>query len=397
MPIACVVSIVIGYLIGSIVPAYFFGKLKRMDIREHGARYAGTLNVYHTIGLLPAIPTALFDTIKGVVAICVAHAIGVPFFCAQLSGIAAIAGHIFPFYIKFRGGQGTACAVGILLYYMTQCVSAEPFFFYLFGVILILVIIFGFVARSGEVVGLIVLPFLCAMLIVHDVTNPYNIFLVLVIVHINGVGIYNTVTRKLIQIQDKTFREHWWRVALRPGAIAFILFYLYWPQRRTLVLIGCVALLFIALDVLRFVHRQTNDLFKKRVKSFFKRGEYRRFSSMTMFLVAAFITVLVFQKDVGITALSFLIFGDIFGKLFGLGFGRQTIFHKTIEGTLAYLGCTLICAFILYTLLGFPLFMLIIGAVAATVAEFTPLGLDDNFTVGIVSGAVMTVVRLFGP
>ena len=114
-----------------------------------------------------------------------------------------------------------------------------------------------------------------------------------------------------------------------------------------------------------------------------------------MFLIAAFIVILVFRQDIAVAALTFLIFGDIFSKIYGLGFGRHRLFDKTVEGSLAYLGGALICAYILHTTLQIPPLMLVVGAIAATVAEFVPVGLDDNFTVGIVSGAVMTVVRTF--
>jgi len=170
---------------------------------------------------------------------------------------------------------------------------------------------------------------------------------------------------------------------------------LYWSQRALLVFVGSIALLFILVDVVRFILRQANELFTVRIKNFLKQGESRRFSSMTMFLVAAFIIILVFKQDIAMAALTFLIFGDIFSKIFGLSFGRNRLFDKTVEGSVAYLGGVLICAYILYTSLHIPLLMLVIGAIAATIAEFMPVGLDDNFTVGIISGAVMTVMRTF--
>jgi glycerol-3-phosphate acyltransferase PlsY len=209
------------------------------------------------------------------------------------------------------------------------------------------------------------------------------------------IAIINTRKSRLLRIEDATFKTHWWRVALRPCAVIFVILYLFWVQRTLLVFVGSVALVFITVDIVRFILQQANELFTVRIKHFLKQGESRRFSSMTMFLVAAFIIILVFKKDIAMAALTFLIFGDIFSKLLGLGFGRHKLFEKTVEGSIAYLGGVLICAFILYSSLHMPILMLLAGAVAATIAEFMPLGIDDNFTVGIVSGAVMTVVRTF--
>ncbi|MFX1590252.1 MAG: glycerol-3-phosphate acyltransferase, partial [Promethearchaeota archaeon] len=63
--IANILSIFIGYFIGTINPGYIFGRLNKIDIREVGTRNAGTSNVYKTLGLSYAIPTAFYDTLKG--------------------------------------------------------------------------------------------------------------------------------------------------------------------------------------------------------------------------------------------------------------------------------------------------------------------------------------------
>ena len=67
-----ILVIVIGYFIGSLNPAYFFGRLKKFDIREKGEGVAGTVSAFRHLGLKFAIPTALFDTLKGVFAIFIA-------------------------------------------------------------------------------------------------------------------------------------------------------------------------------------------------------------------------------------------------------------------------------------------------------------------------------------
>ena len=105
---------------------------------------------------------------------------------------------------------------------------------------------------------------------------------------------------------------------------------------------------------------------------------------------------LLFNKDIAIISLTFLIFGDIFSKLFGLAFGRHKIFNKTLEGTLAYCGCVLIVGFILYHSLDIPWAILVIGGITAPLVELFSFNLNDNFTVSLISGTVMTVGTFFG-
>ncbi|MEJ2627853.1 MAG: glycerol-3-phosphate acyltransferase [bacterium] len=388
--------LIIGYLLGSLSPSYVFGKFKKIDIREVGSRNAGTMNVWHSMGILPAVPTAVFDLGKGVLALLISREIGADFIFSQISGRCAVAGHIFPFYLRFRGGQGVACAVGLMFYYFSRYLLIDFRLLFVFGFLAIIVLIFTYITKRGGIVGNIVLPLLGYSVFYLYPHNPYNIYFTLIILHIIFIGIYNISEQKQIQIQDQSFRTHWWRVALRPVAVVFVIFYHFHSQTATVILIGSVALFFIILDLIRFFTGMGRKLMTEKIQFFFKNTERKKISSMTMFLISSCIITLVFEKEIALASLTFLIFGDIFSKIFGLGFGRHKIFDKTVEGSLAYLGGALICGYILYTVLGIPPLLLLTGAIAAAVAEALPLGLDDNFTVGLISGAVMTSVQLFG-
>jgi glycerol-3-phosphate acyltransferase PlsY len=105
--------------------------------------------------------------------------------------------------------------------------------------------------------------------------------------------------------------------------------------------------------------------------------------------------VLFFELEIAVTALVFLVFGDMAGKIFGLAYGRHKIFNKTLEGTLANFGVMIITSYILYTSLNIPLIVLIAGGLAAPLIEIIPIGINDNFTVPIISGAAMTAVKVF--
>ncbi len=390
-----ILSIIIGYLIGSISPAYIFGKLKLVDIRSQGTGNTGTTNAYHTLGASYAIPTAIIDTLKGVVSIFIAQIIGASFICAQMSGIAAIIGHVFPLYMGLRGGKGVACATGILLFYLLQYLFNGIEILYVLIFIGVLILIFAYISRNGKIIRVVVLPLLGYSAFLLYPFNPYTYFFYIIVGYITAAGIFGIISEKAIQVQDENFKTHWWRVALRPFAFIFIIFYLFYSKLLALTIIGIIFTCFFGLDIVRFLNKQTNTLLTVRVKSLFRKGESKKFSSMTLFLLAAFITIILFDKTVAIIALTFLIFGDIFSKIFGLAFGRNKIFNKTIEGTLAYIGSVLICSFIFYTTLHFSLLILIIGGITAPLTELVSFRINDNFTVPLISGVFMTLGIVF--
>jgi glycerol-3-phosphate acyltransferase PlsY len=390
--ILSIVFPVVGYFVGTINPGYFFGKMNGIDIRKEGRKNAGTSNTYHLLGLKYAVPTAFYDVFKGLLVIFFATLAGTPQFFALLSGIMAIVGHVFPFYMNFKGGQGVAAATGMLLFYIVAYLSLNITLLYFLIYEMILVGIFLYISRHGTLLALIVIPPFGYFIWVTYPGNPFNFFLWIILAQIVSINIYNVINRKTIHITDENFLGHKWRVIMRPLSIIFVVFYVIYSKNAALLFIGSVALVFILLDIIRFLHKQTNVVLHEKAKALFRKNEYQRFSSMTAFLVAFFITILVFPPAIAIAASTFLIFGDTFGKIFGLSFGKHKILDKTVEGTLAFYGCMMICGYVLYTLLNISPWILIVGGLSAPLIELFSRGLNDNITVPLFSGAIMYVV-----
>jgi glycerol-3-phosphate acyltransferase PlsY len=137
-----VVAIIVGYVFGSFPAAYLAGRLrKRVDIRDIGSRNMGAMNVFYQVGPLDATLVTLADLGKGVGAILLVRwLLGAdlisPFdLLTGLTATAAIIGHIFPIFLKFRGGKGAATAIGILIFLMPWAV---PFLFVVFFIALLI-------------------------------------------------------------------------------------------------------------------------------------------------------------------------------------------------------------------------------------------------------------------
>jgi acyl phosphate:glycerol-3-phosphate acyltransferase len=106
---------IIGYLCGSIPFGLLLARAAGLgDIRKIGSGNIGATNVLRTGNKKIAALTLLCDVLKGLIPVLVGHALSGPN-GAILGGFAALAGHIFPVWLKFKGGKGVATALGILL------------------------------------------------------------------------------------------------------------------------------------------------------------------------------------------------------------------------------------------------------------------------------------------
>lgn len=113
-------SVMIGYAFGLLQTGYIYGKIHHMDIRKYGSGNAGTTNALRTLGWKAGLVTFLGDAFKCIFAVLTvkllfgaSHADILPVL-AMYTGMGAVLGHNYPFYLKFKGGKGIAATAGLL-------------------------------------------------------------------------------------------------------------------------------------------------------------------------------------------------------------------------------------------------------------------------------------------
>lgn len=105
-----------GYAVGGINPSYLIGKARGFDIRKKGSGNAGASNAMILMGKKVGAISALFDIAKAAVAfLCAPLIFRELAYSSVIAGTACILGHIFPAYMKFRGGKGLACIAGVVI------------------------------------------------------------------------------------------------------------------------------------------------------------------------------------------------------------------------------------------------------------------------------------------
>ena len=130
------IAIICAYLIGSFPTAYLAGRLRKgVDIREVGSRNVGAMNVFYKVGFVAGLIVLAIDIGKGIAAVALARWLGVPLIAQLFAGLAAVIGHSFPVFLKFRGGRGGATCIGILVFLMPW---GTPVYAAIFGISLLL-------------------------------------------------------------------------------------------------------------------------------------------------------------------------------------------------------------------------------------------------------------------
>jgi glycerol-3-phosphate acyltransferase PlsY len=117
MPLITLSLLLVGYLLGSIPSGYLAGRwLAGLDIRQEGSGSTGATNVLRVVGKGPALAVFLVDVLKGAAAVLLAKAVLDPLgFGVVLAGLAALAGHIWPVWLGWKGGKAVATGLGMLL------------------------------------------------------------------------------------------------------------------------------------------------------------------------------------------------------------------------------------------------------------------------------------------
>ncbi|MCX8111029.1 MAG: glycerol-3-phosphate 1-O-acyltransferase PlsY, partial [Syntrophorhabdaceae bacterium] len=161
---------VIAYLIGSIPIGLILSKIKGKDPRQVGSGNIGATNVMRTAGKTMGIITLLGDVVKGFFPVIVVKNYShEPIFVA-VTGLAAFFGHLYPIYLRFKGGKGVATALGVYL-------AISPLAILIDILIFISVLLKWRYVSLGSLVGTAMMP---VILIVLRVPYEYIILSVLI-------------------------------------------------------------------------------------------------------------------------------------------------------------------------------------------------------------------------
>ena len=142
---------ILAYLVGSIPNALWIGKMfKNIDVRDFGSGNVGATNAARVLGWKLGVMVLLFDAFKGMIFIIIARKFGLSDIYVVLIGFAAILGHSYSIYLKFKGGKAVATSLGVMLVLIPKVTII------LVIVFLLIVIFSGYVSLASiSVAGLL--------------------------------------------------------------------------------------------------------------------------------------------------------------------------------------------------------------------------------------------------
>ncbi len=195
-----------------------------------------------------------------------------------------------------------------------------------------------------------------------------------------------------------SFYNEFKRKAIHLFALSIPIGYFFLTKTPSLLILTPFALGAILIDIIRLKKLPLHGFLNRLLGPVLRDHEDADFAGSSYILSASVLTILFFDKSVAITAISFVILGDIAAALVGRKFGKTKIrwnllgknhsrqTPKSLEGSLS---CLVMCLSVAVVVPHVPLWIGIVGALVATMVEGISLPINDNFSVPLISGLIM--------
>lgn len=209
MLVACIITIISAYLIGSINTSIVISKIKKLDIRSSGSGNAGATNTLRVMGKAAAIGVVLGDALKAFIAAFIANVLTKAFsvmypdslLLKYLALVFVVIGHDYPLYFGFRGGKGIVTSVAVIF-----AVDWRLGIIVL-GVGVIAIILTRYVSL-GSLIGCVLFPLVCYVRYMDEpLSYEKLVILPALILGILGILRHKNNIKKLIGGKERKIGE----------------------------------------------------------------------------------------------------------------------------------------------------------------------------------------------
>lgn len=208
----------------------------------------------------------------------------------------------------------------------------------------------------------------------------------------------SNIDRDLAKRSDMHLARKVWHVLC--GSAALLAYYTSDIDIKTCGYIALViSLCGFGLDFLRLHNKKFNEFALKVMGPLMRKSEMDSFSGLPFYALGIALTILLFQKDIALLSIMFLVFADPMASVVGVLWGKDKILpNKSLQGTLAgfFICYAIVMLYLLdasdpkVNILGFSLAAAVVGAVSELLSAFN---IDDNLTIPVISGAGLTILN----
>jgi glycerol-3-phosphate acyltransferase PlsY len=161
--ITWIILLIAAYLLGSVPLSYLVARTRGIDLRKLGTQQVGGGNLWRTTSRKLGLSVGVFDFFKGMLMILIAWRLELDAGQQLAVGLAAVAGHNWPVFLRFHGGRGIATSLGIIIIMPLVNKDIAPWATIAFFVAAIIVIIFTHRTPVPILVGMVMLPIFSAI------------------------------------------------------------------------------------------------------------------------------------------------------------------------------------------------------------------------------------------
>ena len=192
----------------------------------------------------------------------------------------------------------------------------------------------------------------------------------------------------------KKHRTEIYRKLIHISSLAIPMSFRFIVSRTTMlrVLIPLTLIVF-AIEIFRLENKSLKRIFYRLFGIMLRRHEINNYTGASYLMVSAIFCISFFSADVAFLALSSLAIGDTFAAIIGMMYGKRKIrgSKKSLEGSLACFVTTCLYALVF----GAHPFIAVVGGISTTIAEVSPIPIDDNIKIPIISAVAMSAAQLF--
>lgn len=177
--------------------------------------------------------------------------------------------------------------------------------------------------------------------------------------------------------------------------LIFPIFYIIFTKKVALVFLSIVTVIFVFVDIIRLRKPSVNKWICQYLRWIWSEKEKNRISGTTYFLISVLTIILLFPKNIAITACFFSTIGDAFAGLIGNRFGKvKLVNNKTLEGSISFfIACLIVGYFLNLSRIELSLENILIGSLSGAITEQISIKIDDNFTIALVVAIVLFLIK----